>query len=301
MLCTPPAIAAESPVLQFLFYWMSFSVLGLLSIMFFSGSTFFWLYCRPTYNTWKHKSNPKYPSAAMVRQEVLQMLRGIACSTLCPSLAVWLSHRGFGYAYCGVEPHGWGYLIGSAFFVIGVTDFMEWFYHYLGHAVTSLWKVHAGHHVFSNPSPFAVIADEPMDQFMRSSLMLVLPMLLPINVDMMFGVYAVFFYMYGVYLHTGFECEWIIDAHHPIVNTAFQHYIHHARGGRLKAYHTGFFLKIWDQLTGTMFPISDPKTCPCVKCCVTRGERTEQQWSEVKKTIPSYAPLMSPSFWISAK
>ena len=34
----------------------------------------------------------------------------------------------------------------------------------LGHTDLRFWKHHKHHHVFHNPSPFSVIADEPVDQ-----------------------------------------------------------------------------------------------------------------------------------------
>jgi Delta7-sterol 5-desaturase len=60
-----------------------------------------------------------------------------------------------------------------------------------------MWDVHKHHHVFYNPSPFAVIADEWMDQFIRATPLLFLPMITPVNMDLLFGTYAVFFYGYG--------------------------------------------------------------------------------------------------------
>ena len=44
-----------------------------------------------------------------------------------------------------------------------LVDFIEWFYHHLGHRYSALWEVHRHHHKFFNPSPFAVIADEVSD------------------------------------------------------------------------------------------------------------------------------------------
>ena len=44
------------------------------------------------------------------------------------------------------------------------------------HYFSALWTVHKHHHVFYNPSPFAVIADEYFDQFVRSTPLLLLPL-----------------------------------------------------------------------------------------------------------------------------
>jgi len=138
-----------------------------------------------------------------------------------------------------------------------------------------------------------VIADEYLDQFVRSSPLVLLPMLMPINIDMMFGMFAFFFYGYGVYLHWGYEVTWL-DAHHPIINSSFQHYLHHSISVRNKPYHTGFFFKIWDQLFGSIYD----GACFCTKCQSAKSPRTFEQWQEVLKNKPDYTILFSPSFWI---
>jgi lathosterol oxidase len=74
------------------------------------------------------------------------------------------------------------------------TDFWEFLYHYGGHTNNTLWSAHKPHHQFFNPSPFAVIADEYLDQFMRALPLLLFPLVMPINMDMIFFEYATFFY-----------------------------------------------------------------------------------------------------------
>jgi len=49
--------------------WAAISVLAFFSLMFFSGIVFYFYYVNPTYETWKTKSNPKYPDAVKVREE----------------------------------------------------------------------------------------------------------------------------------------------------------------------------------------------------------------------------------------
>ena len=120
--------------------------------------------------------------------------------------------------------------------------------------------------------------------------------------DMLFGVYAVFFYAYGVYLHSGYELTWL-DAHHPWINSSFQHYCHHAKSIKFKPYHTGmllehltrhqkgFFVKTWDKLFNSVYD----GDCFCAKCCVAKGQRTEKEFAAIVK--PDYSVLLQPSFW----
>lgn len=270
--------------------WLVLTLLALASMVIMSGFIFWRYYMNPTFEQWKRKSNPNYPSPQLVRKEVLQMLKGLVTAAACPAMALHLVDSGYSKAYCGTSTYGVGYLVLSFFIVWIGTDFFEFAYHRIGHVNRIAWKEHRHHHAFYNPSPFAVIADMPIDQFIRATPLVIFPLIMPINMDLLFGIFAIFFYGYGVYLHWGYELAWP-DAHHPIINSSFQHYLHHAKSTLRKPYHTGFFFKIWDQIFGSMYK----DQCLCAKCCVERGERTEEAWAALPK--PDYSPLLTWSFW----
>ncbi|MFT3774370.1 MAG: sterol desaturase family protein [Minicystis sp.] len=273
--------------------WLVLSVLAFVLTMMMSGTLFYLYYWRPSFTTWQRKSNPAFPEPAMVRREVLQMLKGIYTAALCPALALHLVDSGWSKAYGGLGNHGVGYLVMSFVVVWIGSDFYQFAYHRLGHSFGIFWKQHKGHHVFFNPSPFAVIADDHVDQFVRSAPMLIIPMLMPVNMDLLFLTYGAFFYGYGVYLHWGYEMSWP-DAHHPWINTAFQHYVHHARSTLKKPLHTGFFFKIWDRLAGSVYE-AGPEACVCARCATARGERSREAFEALPK--PDYSVLLKPSFW----
>jgi len=278
---------------SFFVTWAALTGLAFLSIMFFSGTVFLAYYAKPTYEKWRYKINPKFPQPKNVRLEVLQTLKGLVVAAFAPALSLYLEQHGHSQAYCGVQQHGWGYLIASFFVCWLAADLWEFAYHYLGHRLTSMWEVHKHHHIFFNPSPFAVIADEPVDQFFRALPMILFPCVAPVNMDMLFMQFGVFFYAYGVYLHWGYELDWP-NAHHPWINTSYQHFAHHAISVMNKPYHTGFYIKLWDQIMGSTYP--DEK-CFCSKCARAKGEREFKQWEKIEK--PDYSVLLSPRFWIT--
>lgn len=165
----------------------------------------------------------------------------------------------------------------------------------LATSTTFFGGAHRHHHKFYNPTPFAVVADEYVDQLVRASPLLIFPLIMPVNIDVMFAVYGVFFYIYGVYLHWGYELDFP-DAHHPWINTSFQHYLHHAVSTKGKPYHTGFFFKLWDQLFGSVYT----DTCFCAKCETKNGKRGRDKYDELMSNYPEYSKLLSPSFWLQA-
>eukprot|EP00658_Telonema_sp_P-2_P035435 TRINITY_DN2576_c0_g1_i4.p2 TRINITY_DN2576_c0_g1~~TRINITY_DN2576_c0_g1_i4.p2 ORF type:complete len:103 (+),score=49.61 TRINITY_DN2576_c0_g1_i4:217-525(+) len=56
--------------------WMALTLLGLTSITFFSFILFHFYYVNCTFEKWQYKSNPKFPQADKVREEIIQMLKG---------------------------------------------------------------------------------------------------------------------------------------------------------------------------------------------------------------------------------
>lgn len=279
---------------NFFLTWLVLTVVAFGLTMAMSGALFARYYWRPTFETWQHKSSPQYPKPAMIRREILQMLKGIYTATFCPAVALHLVDAGWSHAYGGLGGYGLPYLVFTFFLVWVGSDLYEFLYHRLGHTRAFWWKQHKPHHAFANPSPFSVIADDHLDQLVRSAPMLFVPLLVPINMDLLFLTYGAFFYGYGVYLHWGHELRWP-DAHHAWINTSFQHYLHHARSSENKPIHTGFFFKVWDKLAGSAFD-EPASTCACAKCCVARGERTREAFDAIEK--PDYSVLVSPSYWV---
>jgi len=284
-------IICELGIFQSLFVtWGILYSAAVWSLFLLSGGVFYRYYWNPTFEQWQYKSNPKFPSTKMVRGEIFHMLKGAAVGVCCPVLSLYMSSHGYFQGYCGF-PHGASWEIFMFFFIWIFTDFFEFSYHKLGHTKPFFWMQHKAHHRFYNPSPFAVIADDLTDQLIRSTPLILIPMCLPTNMDLMFLEFVVFFYGYGIYLHWGYEFDWP-DAHHPYINTSFQHYLHHAKSGAVTPYHCGFFFKFWDNL----FDCTWKKECFCSKCDREKGNRTLEKWECIEK--PDYSELFEVSFWM---
>ena len=149
---------------NFFALWAIMALASIASMMLImSGPPFWFLYMRPTYTTWQHKTLAAYPKPEIVAKEIVQTCWGAVVSVTMPCFSVWLSLHGLNKGYCGFGTHGYAWEVGQFFIIWIASDFYEWFYHWCGHKFDELWKVHKFHHKFHNPTPFAVIADCAMD------------------------------------------------------------------------------------------------------------------------------------------
>jgi lathosterol oxidase len=168
---------------SFLVTWLAFTAVAILAVALTSGPLFYAYYwpSNVTFEKWQRKSNPTFPSPEKVRDEIIQTLKAVMYAAICPAASVWLAVHGHSRAYCGsVTPvgDGWaglGYHVATFVGVLVFSDFYEFYYHYLGHRYRIFWENHRHHHKFFNPTPFAVIADEFIDQACAAHLLLPAP------------------------------------------------------------------------------------------------------------------------------
>lgn len=220
------------------------------------------------------------------------MLQGLIFSTICPSLIIYLTKNNIGYGYCNYNNYSYNWLFISFIIIWFLSDFYEWLYHYLGHYYSFMWNLHKEHHLFSNPTPFAVIADSPIDQFFRAAPILIFPLLFPVHLEMIFFMFSIFFYVNGLIQHSGYEI-YFIDGHSKYFLTAYHHYLHHAKSVIHKPIYNGQLFQIWDYLFSSTYT----EKCLCSRCARENGEKTYEKWLEVEK--PDYSILLKPSFWLS--
>jgi lathosterol oxidase len=283
-----------------LMIWLMFSGFVYVVLTGTSIACFVYYYVYPTYDKWRYKTNPKYPSAAYVAGELfLGGVLGPLGTTVVSSVHLFLIANGTYRSHCDT-PLTWQHRLLSLFLAVVITDFYEWGWHYLGHWVESLWMVHKHHHKYYNPTPFGTIADYPMDNFMRSLYVVIVYGIsvyafgMYLDVDVLYLATGLLTMVYGMYLHCGHELE-CMPYNHKIFNTSFQHYVHHAVSVKNKPLHTGFFVKFWDQLAGSEYV--GTQVLPAVED-QRLGNRSRERWErEVKPNLPDYSVLLSPSWW----
>ena len=142
---------------SFLYSWLAVTGIALVALVGMSGALFYSYYVVPTYEKWRNKSNPNFPPPEKVKEEIGQMFKGLFTATLAPTLSLWLAANGKSKAFCGWHDsngtyYGVGSQIGMFFGIWIASDFVEFFYHYLGHRYKFCWMQHKFHHRFFNPT-----------------------------------------------------------------------------------------------------------------------------------------------------
>lgn len=289
MLCAVTGHLFES--LGFVPTWLLVTAFLLLCAAATASSIFYFFYFHVTLDKWRTKTNPQYPSVDEVRREITTTILYSPCAGFGTTLGLWLHHQGWGHGYCGL-PQGFGWCseaVMSIAILVGV-DFLLWARHWFVHT-TGLPIMHHVHHGYSNPTPFAVGANA-MDEVLDFMHLAIIPLLVPVNMDLLCGVTFFMVGTYGSYLHCGHEFKWL-SAHNPIFNTSFHHYVHHTVHSPTKVLHAGLVFRVWDQVAGSVYT----KRCFCARCSCNSGGRTAADFARVR--VPDYSALLHPKFWLT--
>jgi sterol desaturase/sphingolipid hydroxylase (fatty acid hydroxylase superfamily) len=107
---------------------------------------------------------------------------------------------------------------------------------------------------YSNPSTLGVMADQPLDMFLKASPILRIPFLFPVWDVALVGTFAIMNFIYGTYLHAGFDFPFMPSPHNRFLVGSWHHNDHHS--GSVD-YNDGFFTDFMDMLFKTRFTPSD--------------------------------------------
>lgn len=254
-------------------------------------------YARPTFAQWQRKTVPVFPTPACVRREIVTYLAGAWPMCVMAAASLHMARHMQSMAYSGLGGFGVCYLLLTIPVVTLLSDLFEYFEHWLGH----MWRpyaryVHGDHHAHYNPTPFAGNSDSIPQCFFRSIPCVLIPLLIPVNLDVLFAVRLLLCptcWMTG-YLHCGFEFKQQ-DNHFNsrLFFTNYHHNVHHTKSKGKAVCNIGAWLQIWDRAFGTLYT----GECACAACQCKEGARSPEAWAVVTK--PDYSVLLSPSFWWS--
>jgi lathosterol oxidase len=201
------------------------------------------------------KTQMEYPKEGTVLKELWDGCVSSIPAAMNFSLSIWLSNQGLNQLYGNFAELSIGWHIISMITLWAITEIFEWWFHWMAHNNDTLWEIHKKHHLFPNPTPFAVLSDHPLDMWVKSSPILWIPFLFPIWDVMLFGVFGFINFFYGVYLHGGFEFPFLPSRFSTYLISSWHHNIHHSLGRKGKNF--GFFTRFMDITFGTMYNPSD--------------------------------------------
>jgi sterol desaturase/sphingolipid hydroxylase (fatty acid hydroxylase superfamily) len=138
----------------------------------------------------------------------------------------------------------------SLFLIWLITEVFEWSFHYLSHNNKYLWAIHKKHHLYPNPTPLTVLSDDPIDMWIKSSPLLWLPFLFPVYDFALFGWFGFINFVYGTYLHCGYEFTFLPSRQSKYFISSWHHNIHHMKNVNANF---GFFTRFMDRIAGTTY------------------------------------------------
>jgi lathosterol oxidase len=202
----------------------------------------------------RFKTQRQPTRANQVRGEIFDGVLSMSMAMGCVAIALWCSYHGYNRLYASPTDHSLWTIPVSILGVFVVMEIFEWAFHWACHRNDLLWKVHKHHHRYSNPPPFGVMADQPLDMFVKASPIIWIPFLFPIWDVALIATFATMNFLYGIHLHAGFDPPWMPSPHSRFLVSACHHNEHH--GGSLE-YNTGFFTGFMGILFKTRFTPND--------------------------------------------
>ena len=254
----------------FSFFQMTLMLMGIGIFWYYltCGGLYLWLHrSKMSQRVGKWRTQRAWPTPKQVKGEVVDGTVSMAMVMVVVSAAFWLGIHGYSGLYADPGEYGLAYIPLSIFGVFVTMEVFEWTFHWACHRNDLLWKVHKHHHRYSNPTAFGVMADQPVDMLVKASPIFFIPFLFPIWDVALIGTFATLNFVYGTYLHAGFDFSFMPSPHSRYLVSAWHHNEHHA--GSLD-YNYGFFTGFMDLIFKTRYTPSDKaakrSTYRCPEC-----------------------------------
>lgn len=257
--------------LPFYFLWPVLAVIGVAWYLAICGGLYLWLHrSRHSAAAARWKTQVQATRTDQVRGEVRDGVLSMSMVMGSFAIAIWCANNGYNQLYASPTEYPLWAIPVSILGVFLVMEVFEWAFHFACHRSPLLWKIHKHHHRYANPTPFGVMADQPIDMFIKSSPILWIPFLFPIWDVALIGTFTLMNFLYGTYLHAGFDPPWMPSPHSRYLVSAWHHNEHHA--GSLD-HNYGFFTGFMDILFDTrLTPTEKAEKRPQYRCTECRQE-----------------------------
>lgn len=197
----------------------------------------------------RRKINPAFPAGRDIAREIGLSISTVLIYGVVGALTVWAWRRGWTQMYLDIGQHGWAWFWCSVGLTILLHDTYFYWTHRLMHHPRLFRWFHRGHHLSTNPSPWAAYAFDPLEAFVQAGIFPLAVTLMPVH-PLAFLLFMLWQITFNVIGHTGYEIwpRWLMDSWlGKVLNTPTNHVMHHEhfRGNY------GIYFNVWDRLMGT--------------------------------------------------
>lgn len=204
---------------------------------------------------WPAVRNQKVLSRALAQDFVWFNLDGLFKMAILPAYigALRMAYDGAtgGFAFNGSDLWPVPLTVIAAFLL---SDFLNWFHHWVRHKVTAFWHFHVIHHSQREMNLFTDLRVHSVEYLIAQAVMFVPLFMFPLSHPTIMGYGAVMIW-YTRLIHANIRLNFG-PLRFILVSPQF-HRIHHSIEPRHRDRNFGVILTVWDRLFGTLYPHYD--------------------------------------------
>jgi Delta7-sterol 5-desaturase len=193
-----------------------------------------------------------YPTRQSIKREIKWSLISVVILAFIVLILYRLIVNGYTKMYFSVKEYGWFYLIASCIFTIIAYDTYFYWIHRFMHLKKIFPWIHKTHHLSHTPSPWAILAFNPIETVIEFAIYPIMIFLFPLH-PIAIGVFALHNIILNTAGHIGFEVVPKSFFHHWLLKyglTVTHHDMHHAKTNC----NYGIYFNIWDRIMKTNHP-----------------------------------------------
>ncbi|MBL7851203.1 MAG: sterol desaturase family protein [Cyclobacteriaceae bacterium] len=211
---------------------------------------YFYLYKKSQPNN-RH-IQPRYPT----RQSMMREIKWSVLSVLIMSFFVQglylLIINGYTRMYFSISDYGWLYFgLSTVISILAYDTYFYWLHRFM-HLKAVFPILHRTHHLSHTPSPWAILAFDPLESILEFGIYPILVFLVPLH-PVALGLFVAHNIILNTAGHIGFEVVPKSFFRHPILQfglTVTHHDMHHSKTNC----NYGIYFNFWDRLMKTNHP-----------------------------------------------
>lgn len=233
-----------------------FSIILLLILLGYylvpAGVTYWYFYILKKKEWDKKHIQKRYPDQRSIGREIKWSLVSVLIISVMVHILYVTIQKEQTRMYFSIKEYGWLYFIGSSVFSIVAYDTYFYWLHRFMHLKKVFPWIHKTHHLSHTPTPWAILAFDPLETILEFAIYPILIFLFPLH-PVAVGIFAFYNIVLNTAGHIGFEIVPKSFFKHPLLKfglTVTHHDMHHAKTNC----NYGIYFNIWDRIMKTNHP-----------------------------------------------